>query len=214
MIRVVLLLLFVFSAGPSQADQTSPPGQFDSYLLSLSWSPQYCSAADRPERDPDQCGDGRRFGFVVHGLWPNNNRPPHPRDCAPPSGVPPSLVREMLRIMPSAKLVQHEWDTHGSCSGVNVQDYYTLVRTAFRSVNIPLPYRQPARDLRVSAAEIRRYFEQANPQFPNGGIKLNCSGQFLREVRLCFDKKLNPRACNDAIRDSCGNRVVTLRRVR
>jgi ribonuclease T2 len=210
--RLAAAVVAVCSGHISQA--ANQPGQFDYYLLSLSWSPQYCSTPDRPAKDPEQCGPDRRLAFVVHGLWPNNERAPHPRNCAPRSAVPTGLVKQMLAFMPSPRLIQHQWEAHGTCSGVNVEDYYSLVRTAFRLVNIPDRYRQPDRDLRLEANEIRRDFQRSNASFPAQGIKLDCAGQFLREVRVCFDENLAPRACSKAIQDTCGSRTVTMRKVR
>ena len=53
----------------SRGDQA---GTFDYYLLSLSWSPTYCADLREGRRDP-QC-DGRPYAFVLHGLWPQNER--------------------------------------------------------------------------------------------------------------------------------------------
>ena len=60
----------------------------------------------------------RPYSFVVHGLWPQYERG-FPRDCQVPS---PRLYREimtsMLDLMPAPRLVYHEWDQHGTCSGL------------------------------------------------------------------------------------------------
>jgi ribonuclease T2 len=209
----IAITALVLTIAGVDSEPLHTPRQFDYYVLSLSWSPQYC-AGSNGRNDSKQCGTGRRFGFVVHGLWPNNNRPPHPSNCAPSSSVPPDLVKDMLRIMPSPRLIQHEWDSHGVCSGVSLRDFFALTRTAFRAVNIPQPYRQPTQDLRVSAEEIRQQFQEANSAFPPNSIKLDCSGQYFREARVCFDKTLSPRVCGSSVRDTCGSRSVTLRRVR
>ena len=217
---LAFVLLFVGTAdtrsrrNTSSGQATSAPGQFDYYVLSLSWSPQYCANQTNASRDQEQCGSGRRYAFVTHGLWPNNNRPPHPRECAPRSTVPSDLTAQMLSIMPSPALIQHEWNSHGTCSGLNQGDYFAAIRAAYRVVKIPEPYRQPETDLRVSADEIRRNFQSANTQFPRDSVRLDCSGQYLRELRLCLDKNLRPQPCVSAVQDSCGSRTVTLRRVR
>src|SRR5205823_211721 len=53
-------------------------GQFDYYVLSLSWAPTYCQthADDRAE-----CS-GKGFGFVLHGLWPQYDNGGYPENCA------------------------------------------------------------------------------------------------------------------------------------
>jgi ribonuclease T2 len=215
-----LLLMAIAADAQSQRKARTPlqaqgtPGRFDYYVLSLSWSPQYCSDPSHAGQDVQQCGPGRRFAFVTHGLWPNNSRPPHPSNCGPRSPVPAALKDQMLPIMPSAALIQHEWDTHGTCSGVSQQDYFSQIRSAFRLVTIPEPYREPTRDLHISATEIRRNFTRSNAQFPQNSIRLDCGGKFLREVRICLDKNLMPQACASAVQDTCGNRTVTMLRVR
>ena len=217
-LSLVLLLVGIANArsrrSSSQTQTASAPGQFDYYVLSLSWSPQYCANPNNATRDREQCGSGRRYAFVTHGLWPNNNRPPHPRECAPRSTVPPDLTAQMLAIMPSPALIQHEWNSHGTCSGLNQRDYFAAIRAAYRLVKIPEPYRQPETDLRVSADEIRRNFGRANAQFPQSSVRLDCSGEYLRELRLCLDRTLGPQPCGSTVQDSCGSRTVTLRRVR
>jgi ribonuclease T2 len=194
--------------------ENSRPGNFDYYLLSLSWSPEYCRDPQHLNRDPGQCAEGRRFAFVTHGLWPNNNRPPHPNRCAPKSPLAADLKNQMLQFMPSPALIQHEWDVHGTCSGLNQQDYFSRIRAAFRKIIIPEVYRQPEQDLRIPADQIRRDFLKANAAIPAASMKLDCGGQYLREVRICLDKDLNARACPAAIQDSCGSRSVTLLKVR
>ena len=54
-------------------------GDFDFYVLALSWSPSYC-AIEGDGADPAQCANGRPYAFVVHGLWPQYEKG-YPRDC-------------------------------------------------------------------------------------------------------------------------------------
>ena len=71
-LNTAVLILLTFCALATSATarhRKSPdaePGTFDYYLLSLSWSPAYCLS------DPGaaECNGPRRFGFIVHGLWP------------------------------------------------------------------------------------------------------------------------------------------------
>ena len=43
----------------------------DAYVLALAWSPTYCA---KNPGNTWQCAPRRRFGFVVHGLWPEYDR--------------------------------------------------------------------------------------------------------------------------------------------
>ncbi len=66
--------VFIFGAGSASAQdrRQNTPGEFDFYVLSLSWSPSFCEEASErgnSGRSEAQCG-GRPFSSVVHGLWP------------------------------------------------------------------------------------------------------------------------------------------------
>ena len=94
-------------------------GRFDYYVLVLSWSPTYCALGE--QRSDPQCsprGD-RPYAFVLHGLWPQHERG-WPQDCRTRERpfVPRPTIDRMLDIMPSRRLVIHEYRKHGTCSGL------------------------------------------------------------------------------------------------
>src|SRR5690349_16354816 len=109
------------------------PGDLDYYLLALSWSPTYCADVGEERRDP-QCSfaGGRPYAFVLHGLWPQYERG-WPSNCRSPDRgyVPGPVADRMLDIMPSRRLVFHEYRTHGSCSGLGVDAYFDLARQLY-----------------------------------------------------------------------------------
>ena len=198
------------SAAPGQ------PGQFDYYVLSLSWSPQYCSGAG--SGDPTQCG-GRPFAFVVHGLWPQYNAGGWPQNCGGDPRVDQAVVNQavvnkMLAIMPSPKLVAHEWQTHGACTGLAQQDYFNLIQRAYTQVKIPAAYTDPKDYIMVAPADLKQQFRTANPNVPQDGISLMCSSRYLSEVRICYDKNLKARSCGPDVRDRCSVDKAVLRPVR
>src|SRR5690606_30212477 len=93
--------------------RAQPGGDFDFYVLSLSWSPSYCEAEGR-SADRSQCGTGRDFAFVVHGLWPQFERG-FPEFCSTRGGEPDrASVDAMLDIVPSPSLVRYQWRKHGT----------------------------------------------------------------------------------------------------
>ncbi len=143
------LVLFVFLGGVAgvraQDRRQNQPGQFDFYVLSLSWSPSFCAAnAERSFRRPDpQCGP-RPFSFVVHGMWPQYERG-FPEFCQVPSPrLYRNIVTSMLDLMPSPRLVYHEWDRHGTCSGLSASAFFDTVRKARAVVKIPPAIYGPA----------------------------------------------------------------------
>ena len=110
-----LALTFALLASPALAQDIA--GRFDYYVLSLSWSPSWCRA-EGDARDADQCDPGRRNSFVVHGLWPQYERG-YPEYCQRPAPrLDRNLMRSMLDLMPAPGLIFHEWDKHGTCSGL------------------------------------------------------------------------------------------------
>src|SRR5689334_6277805 len=80
------------------------PGQFDFYVLSLSWSPSFCQSSEDRGSSPAQCR-GRRFAFVVHGLWPQAERGPLRACVIPPPRLPRPIMVSMLDLMPAPGLI-------------------------------------------------------------------------------------------------------------
>jgi len=178
------------------------PGEFDYYLLSLSWSPAFClQSPGSPE-----CNGPRRFGFIVHGLWPQNERG-WPQNCPSSEQLTDEVVRRVSDLMPAPKLVYHEWTTHGTCSGLSPSDFFTLLRQARDSVVIPSAYEHPGFAIEQPPQTLVNAFMRANPRQPAQSVVATCSTQGvarLREVHICFDRDLNPRACSeDALREAC-----------
>ena len=120
--------------GNSFRDQA---GQFDYYVLSLSWSPEYCAGAPGGG-SPQQCSGEKQFGFVVHGLWPQHNRG-YPQFCRNKSRVDDKIIEQLLPIMPSEQLIRHEWKKHGTCSGLTAAQYFEKVEDSYALVTIPPP---------------------------------------------------------------------------
>lgn len=205
MLEVALLGLLLVATSASARHRRSSdaqPGVFDYYLLSLSWSPAFCLS------DPGaaECHGTRRFGFIVHGLWPQNESG-WPENCNVHRPVPDTVVSSLADIMPARALVYHEWAAHGTCSGLDPTDYFALVRTAFGRINIPPSLSGNAQAVQQSPAEISQAFLRANPKLMPSSIVVTCGGQDaprLREVHVCMDRSLNSRNCSaDAARGQC-----------
>ena len=134
----------VFNAKPQQ----NVAGKFDYYTLVMSWSPTHCVNAE-VGRDEQQCSrfDGLRYGFVLHGLWPQYEKG-YPEACriARKPFVPQPVINSMLDIMPSGGLVIHEYKLHGTCSGLEPAEYYGLARRLFSARAHPRALQQSVRD--------------------------------------------------------------------
>src|SRR5262245_9964162 len=171
------------------------PGQFDFYVLVLSWSPSFCeSAGERGTPPRDQCGV-RPFSFVVHGLWPQYERG-FPQHCIVPAPrLDRNIVNAMLDLMPSPRLIYHEWDRHGVCSGLNARAFFETVRKARAAVKIPAAYSEPQEILTVTPDEVEEAFVAANGGMSRAGVAVTCDNRRLQEVRVCFNKELGFRTC-------------------
>ncbi|MDX2158489.1 MAG: ribonuclease T2 [Hyphomicrobiaceae bacterium] len=193
----------------SHAGPRNEAGRFDYYSLVLSWSPTYCAGLQRDGYDP-QCHarDGKRYAFVLHGLWPQHESG-WPESC--PTRDRPFVAQKtidgMLDIMPSPKLVIHEYRKHGTCSGLSPEEYYKVSRQLFQKVRIPPRYERPSQALTVSPAEVVRDFVSVNPEMKPESIAVACGGpgNRLREVRICFSREGMLRSCgsNEDARRLC-----------
>ena len=200
----VFLLFLGLSAGFAQERRQSTPGQFDFYVLALSWSPSFCESANErgSNRNDQQCGD-RPYAFVVHGLWPQHERG-FPAFCQVPAPrLNRNIVGTMLDIMPAPRLVYHEWDRHGTCSGLAADSYFNMVRKAHDAVKIPEQYVDMKSALTVTPDEVEDAFVKANPKLTRNAIAVSCDNRRLREVRICLSKELNFRDCPEVDRRAC-----------
>ena len=197
-------LIFAITA-LAQERRQGEPGQFDYYVLALSWSPSYCEARqDRARsRSAERQCDGRPFSFVVHGLWPQYDRG-FPSYCqVPPPRLDRNIVGSMLDLMPSPRLIFHEWDQHGTCSGLSPRAYFESVRSARAAVKIPPEYVDLESPISVAPREVADAFLKANPGLSPRAISVFCDRRWLTEVRICLGKDLSFRDCTETRRHAC-----------
>jgi ribonuclease T2 len=217
------LLAILLFAAPSAARTRhrsghSEAGAFDYYLLSLSIAPSFCALSPannaRAECRNLSGADYRQMPLTVHGLWPNrafvsvNQQPQH---CpGPPLGtLPDDLQAQLGRVMPGGPgLEQHEWSTHGTCSGLSPQNYFeALVRLAHSAdgtIGTVLRERgllgQEVRitDLLAGIAGQDPALARATVvscRFPRGGAQ---GGRALiEEIRIVLSRDLAPRPAAD-----------------
>lgn len=167
------------------------PGAFDHYLLSLSWSPEFCHS--NPSNA--ECTGGHHYGFIVHGLWPEFRNGGGPEYCSHAPGPDPGEAGSMLDIMPDLHLIEHEWQTHGTCSGLNANEYFKLIRKAFTSFRIPRQFLNPQAQFSISPIDVKKALEESNPDLNDAAITISCRGNYLNGVSICLSKDLHPVPC-------------------
>jgi ribonuclease T2 len=216
-ILAVGLWLGLLGGAPAQTRSQGEPGKFDFYVLALSWSPSYCASVEEraPGRNPDrQCSGGRPYAFVVHGLWPQYERG-FPSFCQVPAPrIGRALADDMLDLMPSPRLVYHEWDRHGTCSGLTAPVYFEAVRKARAAITIPAAYADLEKPAQVSPAEVLDNFLKVNSGLAREDIAIECDGTRLTGVRICLSKQLSFRACPEVTQRTCRRDKVLMPAVR
>ena len=209
LIGCAAVLIALLHAAPSHA--RSKP--IDHYVLALSWSPSFCAASEA-ESESLQCGGSARHGFVVHGLWPQYSRG-WPEYCpAQDRWISEKIISAMLPVMPSKRLVIHEWRKHGTCSGLSIEDYFGLIQRLFAKLTIPPRYHSLTRAVRAPPAAIISEFIEANPGLKPSMIGLACrpssSTASLTEIRICFSPAGEFAHCSSRSRSDCQAETLVL----
>ncbi|MBX9663346.1 ribonuclease T2 [Novosphingobium sp.] len=167
------------------------------YTLALSWSPEYCRTRARDPRAAYQCGGKLgRFGFILHGLWPEATPGMWPQWCeaAPLSA---ETVRRNLCMTPSPGLLAHEWAKHGACITGSPDGYFRSGAALLRAIRYPDMMRLSRRP-DLTAGTLRAAFRSATPFLPAAAIRVKANARgWLEEVHLCYGKDFLPAACAD-----------------
>jgi ribonuclease T2 len=121
-----------------------------------------------------------------------------------------------MDIMPSRKLVIHEYKKHGTCSGLSPEAYFALTRRLFARIAIPERFRQLREPLILSPDEVETEFLKANPALKPEMVSIACHRTRLSELRICFsrDEKLQPCGVNETQRKLCSSDKVVMPPVR
>lgn len=197
MLRLFAALALLASPAWSQ-DQA---GKFDYYVLSLSWSANWC-ALEGDDRQSPQCDDSTENGWIVHGLWPQYTRG-FPTYC-PSIFRPPSraMTNDMAGIMGTSGLAWYQWNKHGVCTGLNATDYFANTREAYEKIARPAVFRKLDKTVTLPASLIEDAFVRDNPDLPRDGITITCKSGYIQEARICLTRDLEFRTCGaDVVRD-------------
>lgn len=196
--RMFLAAIAMLWAASVAADRA---GQFDYYVLALSWTPTWC-ALEGDTRGAEQCDASRNFGWTLHGLWPQHEIG-WPSNCTTSKRDPSRRATSaMADIMGSGGLAWHQWKKHGRCANLTSEDYFALSRLAYEAVVRPDVLRQLDRPVRLPADVIEDAFLEVNPELEPDGLTVTCRDGRVQEIRICLTRDLEPRTCgSDVIRD-------------
>ncbi len=205
--RFLLAIATVVSGAisiPAQAESDRNreiPGEFDYYVLSLSWSPNWC-ATEGDAKGSDQCDIRHDYGWTLHGLWPQYHRG-WPDFCRTAEAPPTRRqTTEISDIMGSPGLAWHQWKKHGSCSGLSPAQYFALSREAYEQVTRPAIFRKLDKTVKLPASLVEEAFLKENPQLNRDSLTITCRDGYIQEARICLSRDLDPVPCGrDVIRD-------------
>jgi ribonuclease T2 len=174
---------------PDSPARRTPVGR---YTLAVSWSPEFC----KNDRGSMQCsGRNGRFGFVLHGLWPEARVGPSPQWCAGTPRPSPELILGNLCMTPAPWLLAHEWAKHGSCMTRTPEAYFRTTAILWRSLRWPDADRL-SRKKDLTVGDLREAFVVANPDWKREQVGLEISRNgWLREFHLCYGRDFMPQAC-------------------
>lgn len=165
-----------------------------SYTLAITWAPQYCHANARDASARFECGSGNRFGFTLHGLWPDGEGATWPQYCQATRILPAATLRPMLCATPSVQLLQHEWAKHGTCTGESPVRYFTAARGLYAKLRYPDMNALSRKKL--TAGDFAAAMAAANPGISADMMRITANRQgWLDEVWLCLDKDRRYRSC-------------------
>jgi ribonuclease T2 len=202
LLTLLLALIVLLPPSPGGAQTKAPAGQFDYYVLSLSWNAAWCEA-EGAGRGAEQCDPSLDIGFTLHGLWPQHTRG-WPEYCTTPKRDPTrDETAAMADIMGSGGLAWHQWKKHGRCSGLDPAEYFALAREAWQAIERPEILRRISAPLRLAPRAIEQAFIEANPGLTPKSVTVTCKQRKFREVRICLGKGLVPRPCTGATARDC-----------
>lgn len=175
-------------------DQPSRVLPIGSYTLAITWSPGFCRANGTDPDNKFQCGGNARFGFTLHGLWPDGVGKEWPQYCTKTQLLPDAVIRKNLCATPSAQLIQHEWAKHGTCMPGTPADYFGKARRLYDALRYPdmaALSRQP-----LTVAQFKAHLARKNPGIPATAMRVTLTRQnWLDEVWLCLDIRLRYARC-------------------
>ncbi|MGQ0287273.1 ribonuclease T2 family protein [Pasteurellaceae bacterium 22721_9_1] len=165
--------------GPNKQAKT------DYYMLALSWSPAFCetqqyrNSGDLPASAQMQCGVEKKYGWVIHGLWPQSavakSSADHPRFCQGDlPAVDYQMMQPYLAESPSLHLLQGEWEKHGACAFDSAEQYFKKQQELYRTLTLP--------QTEMSKKELFRWVKAHNPQLKNAYL-----GASRAELFICYD---------------------------
>ena len=177
-------------------------GDFEYYVMSLSWSANWC-ALEGDARHDDQCDPRHDYAFTLHGLWPQYEKG-YPSFCTTARRDPSrGQTAAMADVMGSGGLAWHEWQKHGRCTGLSAAAYFATARAAYRVVTIPPVFARLTHAVKLPASVVEQAFLEVNPRLKPDMITITCDRGMIQEARICLTRELALRSCGADVARDC-----------
>ena len=199
-----------------QGGAATSAGAFDNYLLALSWMPGLCAAGTLRADDP-RCGGADAVpGWQVHGLWPQHRGGSWPEYCRSPYPDPSrSQTAREAALFGTSGAAWHQWNKHGSCTGLSAEAYFALTRQAVAVLSLPDPLGFAGGHGQFAPAALTAAMVAQNPGHSTQSMITTCRAGLLQELRLCLTRDLEPRPCDqELLVRACSRNALRLQRRR
>ena len=231
----ILFISLLFAIHTNVYAEQYKAGDFDYYILSLSWQSAFCEMnQQKPECQKQANGDYSATNFALHGLWPNRSGDKKHRYAY--CGVEASVIRldkkgrwcdqkpvyaepELAEKMPgvSSCLQMHEWVKHGSCSGLSMDKYFNVsldLMDDIASTRLATLIRENI-GRTISRKELLAVWEREFPAAKNSLVP-RCrkigNQSYLTEIRVALKKNVSDSLSSilldkPGIRSNCATRI-------
>jgi ribonuclease T2 len=164
------------------------------YTLAITWIPQFCRSHGADPHNAFECAGATRFGFALHGLWPDGFGAEWPQYCTSTPILPPALIGRTMCSTPSEQLIQHEWAKHGTCMAESPSRYFAKSTRLYRALRYPDMAALSSGQLTVG--RFKAAFAAANPAVPADAIRVTLTrDHWLDEIWLCLDRRFHYTRC-------------------
>eukprot|EP00558_Chaetoceros_sp_UNC1202_P004942 CAMPEP_0197245806 /NCGR_PEP_ID=MMETSP1429-20130617/10474_1 /TAXON_ID=49237 /ORGANISM="Chaetoceros sp., Strain UNC1202" /LENGTH=282 /DNA_ID=CAMNT_0042706363 /DNA_START=80 /DNA_END=928 /DNA_ORIENTATION=+ len=213
---------------PASVRKRTTPGDFDLYVLSMSYQPEFCHQ-HKYDGYPgcEHPRDFWRSSLTLHGLWPEDNDGYWPSGCTTEQfnhQTVDDIGRDKFeQFWPNVKAAKnsdahysfwkHEWEKHGTCSGLSQDDYFATALEHFLPTPIAVHEMYGSKISKMDL--LAAYAAELEDSDDEGGIVLVCAGgKYLSEVRTCVGRNKDGSgsqriACIQAVVDegNCGDEI-------
>lgn len=197
MIKILILAMLVslFSGCDAKESRVSTDN-----LLALSWQKSFCKL----NRHKRECKNIKKnsfeaSNFVLHGLWP---QPKSKKYCKgkKKARVENELYKRLKVVMPGTRsgLHKHEWKKHGTCYGLDVDEYYEDSIKVLEEVN-----KTPLREFFIKNQGKTITKEQLNKQFKYPRkVQMVCKKGLVTELRFALKGEIKKSNLSQLLKEA------------